>query len=74
MKKNNVKGVYTATNASWMNRIECHFTPLKKFAISNSNYASFKEMGTGIRKYICWRNKNPKNKKILKVQKTTLTA
>jgi transposase len=57
MKENNVELVLTPTNASYLNPIECHFGPLKKFAILNSNYKSHKEQARAIRRYIAWRNK-----------------
>jgi transposase len=44
LEKNNAERVLTATNASWMNRIECHFSPLKKFAIENSNPKNHSEL------------------------------
>lgn len=35
-ERHNVELVFTATQASWMNRIECHFAPLRKFALEGS--------------------------------------
>lgn len=32
-EKNDIELVFLPTNASWLNRIECHFTALRKFAI-----------------------------------------
>jgi transposase len=55
---NDIELVFLPTNASWLNRIECHFTALRRFAIRNSNYKNHKELGSGIRRYILWRNKN----------------
>lgn len=46
----------TATNASWMNRIECHFTELKEFALSNSDYRSHEALQEAIESYTKWRN------------------
>jgi transposase len=63
-KKNDVELVFLPTNASWLNRIECHFTALRKFAIRNSNYQNHKELGSAIRRYIIWRNKNHEDKRI----------
>lgn len=40
---NRIRMVFMATNASWMNRIECHFAPLKHFAIANSDYANHEQ-------------------------------
>jgi transposase len=59
---NNVELVFLPTNASWLNRIECHFTGLKKFAIRNSDYKSHKEVGRAIRRYIAYRNINYNSK------------
>ncbi len=73
LEKNNGERVLTATNASWMNRIECHFYPLKKFSIENSNPKNHGELGRSIRKYMRWRNKHPRKKKILEAQTKTRT-
>jgi transposase len=35
---NNVRLAFTPTNASWLNRIECHFTALKKFALDGASF------------------------------------
>lgn len=60
--------VFIATNASWMNRIECHFKPLKKFAISNTDPQDHEELAENIREYMNWRNSNPTDRKILEEQ------
>ena len=73
LENNNAERVLTATNASWMNRIECHFTPLSKFAIKNSNPANHTEIRISIQKYVGWRNKHPRKKEILKAQNRTRT-
>lgn len=57
IEKNNTELVFTPTNASWLNPIECHFGPLRKFAILNSDYKSHKEQARAIRRYIRWRNR-----------------
>ncbi len=69
-QKNNLKLVFTATNASWMNRIECHFAPAKQFVLNNSDHPDHRSIGQAMQDYIRWRNKNAKNKKILKPQNT----
>lgn len=73
LNKNNAERVLTPTNASWMNRIECHFAPLKKFAIGNSAPENHSEIRKSIQDYIKWRNKNPRKKKILKIQNKVRT-
>jgi hypothetical protein len=73
LMNNNAERVLTATNASWMNRIECHFSPLKKFAIANSNPKNHSELRKSIQDYIKWRNKNPRKKKVLNAQNKVRT-
>ena len=67
-KSNDVILVYTPTYASWLNRIECHFAPLRYFVLKNAYYKSHEEMAKKIRRYICWRNKNVYDKLIIKEQ------
>lgn len=53
---NNVRFYFTPTQASWLNRIECHFTALKKFALETSDYRSHDEQQEAIEEYLRWRN------------------
>ncbi len=55
--ENNITFIFTPTNASWLNPIEPHFGPLKKFAISNCNPTDQAEIATSVRRYIAWRNR-----------------
>jgi len=55
-KANNVAFVFTPTNASWLNRIECQFTALRKFALSNSDYTTHEDQQAAIESYLRWRN------------------
>lgn len=51
-----IKFYFTPTGASWLNRIECHFTALRKFTLDNSDYRSHDEMQAAIHRYLDWRN------------------
>jgi transposase len=55
-RRHKVRFYLTATNASWMNRIECHFTELKEFALSNSDYRTHEELQAAIESFMEWRN------------------
>lgn len=55
---NNVRLYFTLTNASWLNRIECHFGPLKKFALNNSDHRSHEEQEAATHSYLLWRNRH----------------
>ncbi len=56
-KTHHVKFYFTPTNASWINRIECPFTALKKFALDNSDYNTHEALQEAIISYLDWRNR-----------------
>lgn len=56
-KSHNVRVYLTPTNGSWLNRIECQFTALKKFALQPSDYRSHEEQQAAIESYLTWRNR-----------------
>ena len=56
-RAHDIRFYWTPTNASWINRIECHFTALRKFTLDNTDYASHDEMQAAIRDYLAWRNR-----------------
>ena len=58
---NNVELAYVPTNASYLNRIECHFTALRYFALNGTDHRSHEEQNSMIRRYIAWRNRNKHN-------------
>jgi len=47
---------FTPTAASWLNRIECHFTAMKKFALDNTDYRTHEQQQVAIEHYLEWRN------------------
>jgi len=53
----NIRFYFTPTNASWLNRIECHFTALRKFALEPSDHRSHEEQQQAIESYLAWRNR-----------------
>ena len=52
-----IKFYFTPTGASWLNRIECHFTALRKFALDNTDYRTHDDMQAAIHGYLDWRNR-----------------
>ncbi len=52
----NIRLYFTPTKASWLNRIECHFTAMKKFALDNTDYRTHEEQQAAIDRYLAWRN------------------
>lgn len=57
-KDHNIRIYLTPTNGSWLNRIESHFTALKKFALQPSDYRSHEEQQAAIESYLTWRNRS----------------
>jgi hypothetical protein len=57
-KKNNIRFYLTPTNGSWLNRIECQFTALRKFALQNSDHRCHVEQQAAIENYLEWRNRH----------------
>jgi DDE superfamily endonuclease len=47
----------TPTEASWLNRMECHFAALKKFALDSSDHRSHEGQQQAIEDYLSWRNR-----------------
>ena len=63
-RKNNVSLVFTPTNASWMNPIECEFAEPKDYVLSNSYYKLHHEMQQAWNHFLKYRNKsNSQHKK-----------
>lgn len=56
----NIRFYLTPTQGSWLNRIECQFTALKKFALENSDYRSHEDLQQAIETYLSWRNRRRK--------------
>ena len=67
-RENGVWLIFTATNASWMNRIECHFGPVREFVLNNSNYKNHRELAQAFKEHLRWRNLHPSDLRILKAQ------
>lgn len=55
--------VFTPTNASWLNWIECEFTALRYFTLDGSDYPSHVAQETAIAGYIRWHNRHTKPKR-----------
>lgn len=56
-RQNNMRLCFLPTNASWLNLIECQFTPLKRAVLTCCDYPSHTAMGRAIHRFLRWRNK-----------------
>ncbi len=55
-RRSRVSLVPTATNASWMNPIECRFTELRSLAFDGSDHREWREVSRAIRRAVAYRN------------------
>ena len=55
--RHNIRFYLTPTNGSWLNRIECHFAGLKKFALEPSDHRRHEDQQKAIETYLTWRNR-----------------
>ena len=55
------------TNASWLNRIEAQFTALRYFTVDGTDHPSHTEQASMIRRYIAWRNRNTRDRRLGKI-------
>lgn len=60
-RKNNIRFVWTPTNASWLNHIECRFTDIKNSVFTNTYYQSHQEVYRAVRRYLNYRNRYKKH-------------
>jgi Homeodomain-like domain/DDE superfamily endonuclease len=60
----NVELVPTPTSASHLNRIECHFRPLREFVLNASDYSSHREVAVAFRRYLRRRNSDQHTSRI----------
>lgn len=60
---NDVELVFTPSNASWLNWIECEFAALRYFTLDGSDYPSHKAQQAAIAGYIRWHNKRAQPKR-----------
>jgi len=60
----NVDLVPTPTSASYLNRIECHFNPLREFVLNASDYSSHAEVAEAFRGYLYRRNSDHETARI----------
>ena len=71
---NNVELAYVPTNASFLNRIECHFTALRYFALNGTDHQTHEEQNSMIRRYIAWRNRHKDHEALRAISKRAKVA
>jgi transposase len=64
----NVELVPTPTSASYLNRIECHFRPLREFVLNASDYTSHAEVAAAFRRYLRRRNTDHQTSRIRQLE------
>ena len=70
----NVELVPTPTSASHLNRIECHFRPLREFVLNASDYASHADVAVAFRRYLRRRNADHQTSRIRQLESRSKVA
>ena len=70
-RSNSVWLIFTATNASWMNRIEAQFGSIRYFVLKNYYPENHMELEQNIKEHLKWRNSNRHNSLLKILQKKT---
>ncbi len=66
--ENNVGLLPTPTNASWLNRIECHFWAYVEFVVKGSDYTDWTEFSKATQAYIQRRNRDRHAPRIIELE------
>lgn len=69
LSESNVEIEFTPTNASWLNRIECQFTEMKKFVFECTDYKSHTEVKSATYKFLRYRNKRNKKRNLINLKR-----
>lgn len=56
-REHNIRLIWTSTNASWLNPIECQLTQVKEFVVRGSNYADHQGLKIALNHYGNYRNR-----------------
>ena len=68
-RQSNVTLVWTPTNASWLNRIECQFTELKSAVFHNSSYTKHEDVKHNTYRFLRYRNTRNRKRKLLNLKR-----
>jgi transposase len=70
----NMELVPTPTYASHLNRIECHFQPMREFVLNASDYANHADVAVAFRSYLRRRNSDHHNDRIRLIESRSRVA
>ena len=66
---NNIELVATPTYASYLNPIECHFTPIGQFVFGNADYLDWEAANWALARHIEHRNRPHRNRRIAEAER-----
>ncbi len=70
----NVELAFVPFYASWLNRIEAQFQALRYFTLDGTDHESHEAQARMIRRYIAWRNRNAKDRRLCELVKRANVA
>lgn len=66
---NNIELVPTATHASYLNRIECHFLPISEFLVKNADYLNWDAFAHALARHVTYRNGPHRNQRLIDLER-----
>jgi DDE superfamily endonuclease len=73
-ESHNLELVPIPTHASYFNRIECHFQPMREFVLNASDYTSHAEIASAFRRYVHRRNTDHDSTRIRLIESRSRVA
>jgi len=61
---NRIELVPTPTYASYLNPVECHFSALSQFVVTNADYLDWDAFGHALAKYVTYRNSDHRDQRL----------
>jgi transposase len=65
---NRIELVATPTYASYLNPVECHFTPISQFVVCNADYIDWDAFAHALARHITYRNAEHRDRRLIAAQ------
>jgi transposase len=65
---NRIELVATPTYASYLNPVECHFTPISQFVVSNADYLDWDAFAFALARHVTYRNGDHRDRPLIAAQ------
>ena len=71
---NKIELVPTPTYASYLNPVECHFTPISQFVVANADYLDWDAFAFALARHVTYRNGPHRDQRLIDLERRHLIA